>query len=556
MSDESANKRTHGRRHSRSPAEVSRLQRTRNAHQHGRRGALLPTPFPGFIYITEAADKGFLGILLQGRGSGPQGRVERTHWPPTSLSGLTVTRPHAIRKHNTPLADSGSQSVGLTHSPAPIGHSNARHRGAVFSPEDRAHSGPRTQTALSVALKFVQRDSGSISKPPSPKFLPSRWQPPPRAWACERRLCRWTRRGKGLRGARSVPCATTGRKAGAPQRGPITNPSSASPAAPARAPPPVPRPAAAGVRAPSRAPAAGGARGASGKGRGRRAGAGGRRSRRPAPRASAPRPLTSEMRRPQRQRLRDSAASDPVPGLRSRRRSPRRPRPRPPASAPGPAHAPRAARSLGSAAPARPARPGRPARPAPRPPGAPRPASRPLPYKAGRRGPRGHTARRAGAAPPGPPGPPAGPRAPGDGGARGPPSRLGRSGASLSAETLWVRAGGRRCGLGTPRSGCRGRGVGAPCERRGTAGARGERPGAVGPGTGRRAQLGRPGGGGVGAGCNLTPAGGDRSSCPPGPRAARVKAQTSEALPLSPSFSGHLLPSHLQAVSSRAPPLP
>lgn len=71
-----------------------------------------------FIYITEAADKGFLGILLQGRGSGPQGRVERTHWPPTSLSGLTVTRPHAIRKHNTPLADSGSQSVGPhTHLP-------------------------------------------------------------------------------------------------------------------------------------------------------------------------------------------------------------------------------------------------------------------------------------------------------------------------------------------------------------------------------------------------------------------------------------------------------
>lgn len=293
MSDESANKRTHGRRHSRSPAEVSRLQRTRNAHQHGRRGALLPTPFPGFIYITEAADKGFLGILLQGRGSGPQGRVERTHWPPTSLSGLTVTRPHAIRKHNTPLADSGSQSVGLTHSPAPIGHSNARHRGAVFSPEDRAHSGPRTQTALSVALKFVQRDSGSISKPPSPKFLPSRWQPPPRAWACERRLCRWTRRGKGLRGARSVPCATTGRKAGAPQRGPITNPSSASPAAPARAPPPVPRPAAAGVRAPSRAPAAGGRAGPRGRdaagARVQEAGGAGAPRPEPAPRGHLPR---------------------------------------------------------------------------------------------------------------------------------------------------------------------------------------------------------------------------------------------------------------------------
>ena len=35
-----------------------------------------------------------------------------------------------------------------------------------------------------------------------------------------------------------------------------------------------------------------------------------------------------------------------------------------------------------------------------------------------------------------------------------------------------------------------------------------------------------------------------------------MKAQTSDPLPLSPSFSGHLLPSHLQAVSSRAPPLP
>lgn len=109
MSDESANKRTQGRRHSRSAAEVPRLQRTRNAHQRGRRGALLPTPLPGFIYITEAADKGFLRILLQGRGSGPQGREERRHRPPTSLSGLTVTRPHAIRKQNTPLADSGSQ---------------------------------------------------------------------------------------------------------------------------------------------------------------------------------------------------------------------------------------------------------------------------------------------------------------------------------------------------------------------------------------------------------------------------------------------------------------
>ena len=150
------------------------FRRTRRPSTRQAQGALLPTTFPGFIYITEAADKGFLRILLQGRGSGPQGRVERTHWPPTSLSRLTVMRPHAIRKHNTPLADSESQSVGLTHSPAPIGHSNARHRGAVFSPEDHAHSGPRTQTALSVALRFVQRDSGPFSKPPSPKFLPSR----------------------------------------------------------------------------------------------------------------------------------------------------------------------------------------------------------------------------------------------------------------------------------------------------------------------------------------------------------------------------------------------
>lgn len=438
MSDESANKRTHGRRHSRSPAEVSRLQRTRNAHQHGRRGALLPTPFPGFIYITEAADKGFLRILLQGRGSGPQGRVERTHWPPTSLSGLTVTRPHAIRKHNTPLADSGSQSVGLTHSPAPIGHSNARHRGAVFSPEDRAHSGPRTQTALSVALKFVQRDSGSISKPPSPKFLPSRWQPPPRAWACERCLCRWTRRGKGLRGARSVLCATTGRKAGAPQRGPITNPSSASPAAPARAPPPVPRPAAAGVRAPSRAPAAGGARGL---GEGTRPARGCRRPEEPAPRAPSRRPAATY--------LGDAATAAAAPPRLGRERPGARPAlaPRLPAPAPPPAPrfrarpGPRPARRalIGKRGPGPPRAP-RPPRPAP--PGAPRPASRPLPYKAGRRGPRGHTARRAGAAPPGPPGPP--PRPPGAGRRRG--ARTALPGGPVGCEPLRGDAVGPRWG--------------------------------------------------------------------------------------------------------------
>ena len=127
-------------------------------------------------------------------------------------------RPHAIRKHNTPLADSGSQSVGLTHSPAPIEHSNARHRGAVFSPEDHAHSGPRTQTALSVALKSVQHDSGSISKPPSPKFLPSRWQPPPWAWACER-FMQMDPEGEGAARGVLSPLRTDGQKGrGAPAR--------------------------------------------------------------------------------------------------------------------------------------------------------------------------------------------------------------------------------------------------------------------------------------------------------------------------------------------------
>lgn len=232
---------------------------------------------------------------------------------------------------------------------------------------------------------------------------------------------------------------------------------------------------------------------------------------------------------------------------------PARARPRPPASAPGPAHALRAARSLGSAAPARPARPGRPARPCPRPPGAPRPAS-PGPC----------LTRRVGAGP----------------GA----TRLGGRGRRLLVlpapghrETEgradrpagWagrVRASPRRrCGsaLGAGAAGLGPHGAGAEggeWERPASAGGRRERAASAsarsGPGPGRRAQLGRAGGGGVGAGCNLTPAGGDRSSCPPGPRAARVKAQTSEALPLSPSFSGHLLPSHLQAVSPRAPPLP
>lgn len=319
--------------------------------------------------------------------------------------------------------------------------------------------------------------------------------------------------GVAARGA-PVPCATTGRKAGAPQRGPITNPSSAPPAAPARAPPPVPRPQPRGSEAEPRA----GSRGRAGPGRDaagarvQEAGGAGAPRPEPAPRGHLPRRCGD---RAAAAPPGDSAASDPVPGLRSRRRSSAPAPPPAPASAPGPAHAPRAARSLGSAAPGPPCAPW--PRPAPGPPrGRPaprRPASRPLPYKAGRRGPRGHTARRGGAAPVLPP--PAGPRAPGDGEGRVIASRLGRSGASLSAETLWVRAGAGAVGLGPHGAGAEG----GEWERPASAAGRRERavsaPARSGRAPGRRACWAALAGG-WGRGATL-PAGGDRSSCLPGP---------------------------------------
>lgn len=129
-----------------------------------------------------------------------------------------------------------------------------------------------------------------------------------------------------------------------------------------------------------------------------------------------------------------------------------------------------------------------------------------------------------------PPAPPAQapgrkPRSPSGGGGRCRASPRGDAVGALGASA----AGG-------PTGRCRGRGVGAPCERRGTAGRAVKRPTRSGRALGA-AQLGPPGGGG--AGCNLAPAGGDRSSCPLQGWAARVKsAEPSEALPLSPSFSG------------------